>query len=82
MAKAMKARKIPQSDSVEELARFWDTHDLTDFADQLENAFKRVFERKTETVIRVRLRRHEVERLKRVAKTTGVREPTLNRSRK
>ena len=79
MAKAMKARKIPESDSVEELARFWDTHDLTDFEDQLENGPKRVFERKPETAIQVRLRRQEVEKVKRVAKTRGVREATLLR---
>jgi predicted DNA binding CopG/RHH family protein len=79
MEKAMKARKIPESDSVEELARFWDTHDLTDFEDQLENAPKRVFERKRETVIPVRLRRQEMEEVKRVAKTRGVREATLLR---
>ena len=36
MEKQMSSRKIPQSDSIEELARFWDTHDLTDFEDQLE----------------------------------------------
>ena len=79
MEKAMKARKIPESDSVEELARFWDTHDLTDFEDLLENVPKRVFERKPETVIPVRLRRQEVEEVKRVAKTRGVREATLLR---
>jgi predicted DNA binding CopG/RHH family protein len=79
MGKAMKARKIPESDSVEELARFWDTHDLTDFEDLLENVPKRVFERKPETVIPVRLRRQEVEEVKRVAKTRGVREATLLR---
>jgi len=77
MEKAMKARKIPESDSVEELARFWDTHDLTEFEDLLENVPKRVFERKPETVIPVRLRRQEVEEVKRVAKTRGVREATL-----
>lgn len=65
----MKARKIPESDSVEEMARFWDTHDLTDFENLLENVPKRVFERKPETVIPVRLRRQEVEEVKRVAKT-------------
>ena len=75
----MKARKIPETDSVEELARFWDTHDLTDFEDLLENVPKRVFERKPETVIPVRLRRQEVEKVKRVAKTRGVREATLLR---
>jgi hypothetical protein len=79
MEKAMKARKIPESDSIEELARFWDTHDLTDFEDLLENVPKRVFERKSETVIPVRLRRQEVEEVKRVAKTRGVREATLLR---
>jgi predicted DNA binding CopG/RHH family protein len=36
-----------------------------------------VFERKRETVIPVRLRRHEVEAVKRVAKTRGVREAAL-----
>ena len=28
--------KIPETDSIRELASFWDTHDLTDFEDQLE----------------------------------------------
>ena len=79
MEKAMKARKIPETDSVEELARFWDTHDLTDFEDLLENVPKRVFERNLETVIPVRLRRQEVEEVKRVAKTRGVRESALLR---
>ena len=27
--------KLPQTDSIEELARFWDTPDLTDFEDEL-----------------------------------------------
>jgi len=63
----MKARKIPETDSVEELARFWDTHDLTDFEDLLENVPKRMFARKPETVIPVRLQRQEVEKVKRVA---------------
>lgn len=26
---------IPKTDSIEELARFWDTHDLTDYLDEL-----------------------------------------------
>jgi hypothetical protein len=44
--------QIPQIDSIEELARFWDTHDLTDFEGQLEEVVEPVFER--ETVVRVR----------------------------
>lgn len=75
----MKTRKIPETDSVEELARFWDTHDLTDFEEQLEDVSERLFERKPETVIPVRLRRQEIEAVKRVAKTRGVREAALLR---
>ena len=79
MEKAMKARKIPENDSIEELARFWDTHDLTDFQDLLEDVPEPAFERKPETVIPVRLRRQDVEAVKRVAKTRGVRETALLR---
>ena len=32
----MNSRKLPQFDSISELARFWDTHDLTDFEEELE----------------------------------------------
>ncbi len=39
--------EIPATDSIEELARFWDTHDLTDFEDQLEPVTEPIFERKT-----------------------------------
>jgi len=55
------------------------SHDLTDFEGLLENVPKRVFERNLETVIPVRLRRQEVEEVKRVAKTRGVRESALLR---
>jgi hypothetical protein len=36
---------MPQTDSIQELARFWDTHDLTDFEDELEEVTEPVFER-------------------------------------
>lgn len=75
----MKARKIPKTDSIEELARFWDTHDLTDFETQLEDISEPVFKQKSETIIPVRLRRHEAEAVKRAAKTKRVRETTLLR---
>ena len=32
----MNHTKIPQPDSIEELTQFWNTHDLTDFEDELE----------------------------------------------
>jgi hypothetical protein len=36
---------IPNIDSIEELAAFWDTHDLTDFEDELEEVGEPVFDR-------------------------------------
>lgn len=43
----MKTRKLPQTDSIQELARFWDTHDLTEFEDKLEEVTEPVFGRRT-----------------------------------
>ncbi len=39
---------IPQTDSIQRLAQFWDTHDLTDFDDELEEVTETVFERSLE----------------------------------
>jgi hypothetical protein len=44
MEPTMKGEKIPETDSIEELARFWDSHDLTDFEDQLEEVTDPVFQ--------------------------------------
>ena len=46
----MKARKIPKIDSIKELAQFWDTHDVSDFEDQLED-ISSVFEQRPKTAI-------------------------------
>lgn len=75
MEKSMKSPKIPQTDSIEELARFWDTHDLTDFEDQLEEVTTPIFERQLKTIVAVHLQRSEVEMVKQIAKSKGV-EPT------
>jgi hypothetical protein len=40
----MKTERLPQTDSIQELAHFWDTHDLTDFEDELEDLIEPVFE--------------------------------------
>ncbi len=40
----MNANKIPQTDSIRELAEFWDTHDLTDLEAELEEVTEPVFE--------------------------------------
>lgn len=79
MEKAMKTRRLPQTDSIEELARFWDTHDLLEFKDELEEVSEPLFERKPETAVTVRLRPEEAQAVKRMAEATGVREATLIR---
>ena len=69
MEKQMSARKIPQTDSIEELARFWDTHDLTDFEDQLEEVTEPVFER---IPVRVHVQPKEIEAVKEITKSKGI----------
>lgn len=62
--------KIPQTDSIQELTQFWDTHDLTDFEDQLEEVTESVFERKT--VVKVQLEPEEIQTVNEIAKSKGV----------
>jgi len=75
----MKRAKIPHADSIEELARFWDTHDLTEFEDELEEVPEPVFERKPGVVITLHLQPQEAEAVKRMAQARGVEEATLLR---
>ncbi len=66
----MKRPKIPQTDSIQELAQFWDAHDLTDFEDQLEEVTEPIFER--ETVLQIHLPAQEASTVKEIAKAKGV----------
>ena len=68
----MKAQKLPQTDSIEELARFWDTHDLTDFEDELEEVTEPVFVRKPEIAMVLHLEPPEVAAVDRLAREKGV----------
>ena len=62
--------KIPQADSIQELAQFWDTHDLTDFEDQLDEVGKPVFERAS--VVKVHLQPDEADAVKKIARSKGM----------
>ncbi len=75
----MKAQKLPKTDSITELAKFWDSHDLTEFEDQLEEVREPVFERKSEVEMKIHLPRKEVEAVKRIAKTRGIKHTTMLR---
>jgi hypothetical protein len=62
---------LPKTDSIKELASFWDAHDLTDFDDQLEELTESVFERKG-TVLRVPLTAEQASALEALAQSRGV----------
>jgi len=70
MEEPMNIKTIPQTDSIQELAQFWDTHDLTDFEAQLEEVIEPVFDR--EALVQIRLRSQEVEAVKKVARSRGI----------
>jgi len=69
-------KAIPQMDSIKEMAQFWDTHDLTDFEDQLEEVRETVFERST---VWIRFRPDEVEVIKSLARARGISDSNLIR---
>jgi len=73
----MKTRRLPQTDSIKKLARFWDSHDLADFEDQLEEVTEPVFERRT--VIPLNLESAEAKAVRKIAKTKGVPDAELIR---
>ena len=72
----MNHTNIPQTDSIQELAHFWDTHDLTDFEDELEEVSAPVFERKTTITVRLevalRLEPKESEVVQALANSRGI----------
>ena len=73
----MKTEALPQTDSIQELAQFWDTHDLTDFEDELQEVTEPVFERRT--VIALDLESEEAEAVKKLAESKGVADAELIR---
>lgn len=43
----MSTIQIPQTDSIKELAQFWDSHSVTDLEDQLEEVTEPIFDRES-----------------------------------
>jgi len=79
MGKSMRAKKLPNTDSIQELAKFWDKHDLTDFAEALEEIGERVFARSKHTPLSVDLPPQDLQCVRRLAKSKGVKETTMVR---
>ncbi|MCE2413085.1 hypothetical protein J4G07_03685 [Candidatus Poribacteria bacterium] len=63
----MNRKNIPKTDSIQELAHFWDTHDLTDFEDELEEVSEPIFELGTQLLVLLDPR--ELEALNALAKS-------------
>lgn len=73
----MSTPRLPQTDSIQELTKFWDTHDLTEFEDQLEEVGEPVFVREAE--ITVHLETKEADAVRRMAESRGVADSELIR---
>ena len=67
----MKKPKLPTTDSIEQLAEFWDTHSLADYWDQTEPAdFEIAPEARRRYLVAVD--REVLSRVQRLARTRGV----------
>ena len=66
MEKKIRRRKLPNTDSVKELAAFWDHHDLTDFEHDLEEVSEPVFVRPKGPPLNIELRPAEAQHLKKL----------------
>jgi len=73
----MKTEALPLTDSIQELAQFWDTHDVTEFEDEMEEVTQPVFERRS--VIALDLDSAEAEAVKKLAESEGVADAELIR---
>ena len=73
----MNTNKLPQSDSIQELAQFWDTHDVTDFEDDLEEVTEAVFDR--DTTVMVHLSPEDAVVVNEIAKSKGLNDAELIR---
>ena len=71
----MKKSKLPKTDSIQQLAKFWDTHDLTDFEDELEEVAEPAFVRGS--AIKVHLDSPEAEAVQQMAQAKGVSQEEL-----
>ena len=68
--------KIPDTDSIRELAEFWDTHELTALDDELEEVSEPVFVR-AGTGVTVPLSGDERTAIRKIAASRGVDEADL-----
>ena len=75
----MSNSRIPQTDLVSELARFWDAHDLTEFEDELEEVKTPVVDGAHGNRLQVTLPPDQAAALHRAAQARGVDDAELVR---
>ena len=76
----MSAKHLPKTDSIEELAQFWDTHDLTDFEDELEEVTDVEFVKaQPKKGITIRLEEDKLAQVRDQARDKGIGPSTLIR---
>ena len=75
MEQAMKPTKLPKTDSIRELALFWDTHDLTEFDGDLVEVTDPVFVE--EDSINLHLHSRDAKAVRRLAESKGLSEAEL-----
>ena len=69
----MTKRNLPKTDSIQKLAQFWDTHDLTDFDEELEEVGEPVFVRNGGAAsIDVPLKVQQLKAIEKIAHAKGV----------
>jgi predicted DNA binding CopG/RHH family protein len=71
----MKKVEIPNTDSIRELANFWDKHDLSDFEAELEEVQETVFEHTIS--VNVNLESNEFETIEQIARKKGLSDSDL-----
>jgi len=77
MTKSMKTRKLPKMDSIQELAKFWQTHQVTDFEQDLEEVTEPVFVHAAP--IKLTLPPNGTKAIQKVAKSKGLSKEELIR---
>jgi hypothetical protein len=76
----MNPQRFPKTDSIQELAQFFDTHDMTDFDDQFENVEEPHFDLKVGNEITLHLSDDEAKAVRDMAQSRGVPETDLVRA--
>ena len=73
----MRKQGLPKTDSISELASFWDKHDITDFEDLLEEVTEPVFTKGTD--VHIHLEQDEFDSIEKLARQRGLKKDDLIR---